>query len=178
MAKNQHKKILFVITKANWGGAQKYVFDLANNLKNFEVIAACGEPFGELSVKLKNAGIRTIKIKNLQRDINLWKELKLQETVKEIYPEDYQAINGLVNYVISESKPYYLYSPWIEYNFTESPKQNLSSQRISELLSRLGDRNNTQEDFFKLWIKQQKAIGGLYFDITSISTYSKKLEMD
>ncbi|MCK4387096.1 MAG: glycosyltransferase family 4 protein [Candidatus Pacebacteria bacterium] len=77
MAKNQHKKILFVITKANWGGAQKYVFDLANNLKNFEVIAACGEPFGELSVKLKNAGIRTIKIKNLQRDINLWKELKI-----------------------------------------------------------------------------------------------------
>lgn len=127
--------------------------------------------------KRKNEISKVLDYGNMYFLNNLWKELKLQETVKEIYPEDYQAINGLVNYVISENKPYYLYSPWIEYNFTESPEQNLSSQRISELLSRLGDRNNTQEDFFKLWIKQQKAIGGLYFDITSISTYSKKLEM-
>jgi len=29
---NNKKKILYCITKANWGGAQKYVYDLATSV--------------------------------------------------------------------------------------------------------------------------------------------------
>ena len=37
-------KILFVITQGEWGGAQKYVFDLATgNARDHEVIVAIGE---------------------------------------------------------------------------------------------------------------------------------------
>ena len=37
------KKVLIVITKSNFGGAQRYVFDIARNLKNiFDVTVACG----------------------------------------------------------------------------------------------------------------------------------------
>ena len=39
------KKILFAVTKGNWGGAQRYVFDLATNLpgEEFEITVMCGD---------------------------------------------------------------------------------------------------------------------------------------
>ena len=50
------KKILFVITKATWGGAQRYVFDLATHLppEQFEVMVAYGEK-GKLAADLEAA---------------------------------------------------------------------------------------------------------------------------
>lgn len=70
------KKILYVITKSNWGGAQRYVFDLATSLpKNrYEVAVACGGG-GPLVSRLEEAGIRVIPVSFLKRDINLFKEL-------------------------------------------------------------------------------------------------------
>ena len=70
------KKILFVITKSNWGGAQKYVFDLATEMKKVEhdvIVALGGE--GILKQKLESAGIKTISLFDLQRDISFFKEI-------------------------------------------------------------------------------------------------------
>ena len=43
---NGAKRILYVITKASWGGAQRYVYDLALASKSagYEVSVAYGEP--------------------------------------------------------------------------------------------------------------------------------------
>ncbi|MDO8600859.1 MAG: glycosyltransferase family 4 protein [bacterium] len=70
------KKILYVITKSNWGGAQRYVFDLAQNLPKdrYEVMVAAGGD-GPLFSRLQEAGIRTISIPFLGRNINPVKEL-------------------------------------------------------------------------------------------------------
>ena len=70
------KKILYVITKSVWGGAQRYIFDLATNLPKdeFEIVVAAGGS-GPLFEKLQKAGIHTVTIPGLQRDINIWKEL-------------------------------------------------------------------------------------------------------
>lgn len=74
------KKVLFVITKGNFGGAQRYVYDLATSLPKtkYEAIVACGE--GEtLPNLLGEAGIRVIKLDSLQRDIKLsgdWQSFK------------------------------------------------------------------------------------------------------
>ena len=65
------KKILFVITKGNWGGAQKYVFDLATGLPKDKIDSAVA--FGEGSIlgqKLIEAGVRIIKLAHSKRDIN------------------------------------------------------------------------------------------------------------
>ena len=67
------KKRLFVITKGNWGGAQRYVFDLATSLPGFDVGVACGDS-GMLVQKLKEKNIRTIPIPSFQRDVALTKE--------------------------------------------------------------------------------------------------------
>lgn len=63
-------RILFLITKANWGGAQKYVFDLALAAKDtgHKVAVAYGVP-GALIERLSAAGIRSIPIQGLERDM-------------------------------------------------------------------------------------------------------------
>lgn len=72
------RKILFVITKSNWGGAQRYVYDLATNLPKdrFETVVSLGGN-GPLKTKLEESGIRTISIPLLKRDISIFKEIKV-----------------------------------------------------------------------------------------------------
>jgi glycosyltransferase involved in cell wall biosynthesis len=69
------KRICYIITKSNFGGAQKYVYELATSLdKNlFEVTVALGG-HGILKNKLTDAGIEVITIPNLERDISIFKE--------------------------------------------------------------------------------------------------------
>ncbi len=70
------KKIIYIITKSVWGGASKYVHDLAVNMPKdkFEVFVAAGGE-GPLAQKLIGAGISYYNIKNFQRDINLLKDI-------------------------------------------------------------------------------------------------------
>lgn len=71
------KKILFVITKSNWGGAQRYVFDLATHLPKdqFDVAVSLGGD-GLLAKRLQGAGIMTYRSTSLQRDISLGADVK------------------------------------------------------------------------------------------------------
>lgn len=71
------KKILFVITKSNWGGAQRYVYDLATVLPKdqFDISVAFGQP-GLLAKKLEAAGVTTYPILSLQRDVSLIADIK------------------------------------------------------------------------------------------------------
>ena len=72
---NTPKKILFVITKSNWGGAQRYVYDLATSLDrnqfNPEVVLGGN---GLLKEKLEKAGIPVTSLSTMERDINIKKE--------------------------------------------------------------------------------------------------------
>ncbi len=80
------KKILYVITKSNFGGAQRYVYELATNLPSdqYEVVVAFGGA-GILKDKLEAAGIRTITIDSFQRDISLGKELRSLSELWKLY---------------------------------------------------------------------------------------------
>ena len=74
---NMPKKVLFVITKSVWGGAQRYVYDLATSLpkESYAAVVALGGD-GPLKEKLQQAGIPTISIPSLERDINVFKEFR------------------------------------------------------------------------------------------------------
>ncbi len=77
MQTHKKTKILYIITKGVWGGAQKYVYSLATELpkEKFEAIVVCGE--GEiLKNKLESSGVRVISIQNLKRDISVFDEVK------------------------------------------------------------------------------------------------------
>lgn len=82
-------KILYLITQSEWGGAQKYIFDLAKSLKNqSEIIVVAGEGAGELFRKCENENIRTHQLKYLKRAINpLFDFFALFELIKLIKKE-------------------------------------------------------------------------------------------
>ena len=73
---NSKKKILYIITKSNFGGAQRYVFELALEMKKrgYDVAVACGGK-DELVTKLHLADVKTYSVNGFQRDINFLKEL-------------------------------------------------------------------------------------------------------
>lgn len=71
------KRLLFLITKGTWGGAQRYVYDLATHTPQeaFEAVVAYGTA-GKLSDDLAASGMRTVCIPSLARDIALFSDLK------------------------------------------------------------------------------------------------------
>jgi len=84
-AAKARRKVLLAVTKSNWGGAQKYVYDIATSLPpdRFDVAVAFGEG-GMLEEKLRQAGIRTIKIGGLGRDIDMGKDLQVAPELAKI----------------------------------------------------------------------------------------------
>jgi glycosyltransferase involved in cell wall biosynthesis len=68
----EKKKILYIVTLAERGGAQKYVIDLAENLKDrYDIlVAAHGKDSDWLFKRLKEKGINQKKLYNLKRQIS------------------------------------------------------------------------------------------------------------
>lgn len=74
---NQKTQILYIITKGNMGGAQKYVLQLALEAKErgWQPSVAVGEGH-LLKDKLREKDIPVFNIKNLQRDVNFVSDIK------------------------------------------------------------------------------------------------------
>ena len=81
----KRKKIIYIITKSNWGGAQKYVYDLATsaNMENDVLILHGGK--GLLAEKLDEVKIKRSQIKKLDRDISIFSEIKVLKTLINIF---------------------------------------------------------------------------------------------
>lgn len=69
--KKQQKKIIHFITKSNFGGAQKYVYEMAKASKenDFEILVVFGGK-GILYEKLKEGGVPVKILESLNRNIN------------------------------------------------------------------------------------------------------------
>jgi glycosyltransferase involved in cell wall biosynthesis len=82
------KKILYVITKSNWGGAQRYVFDLAAGLPDtFEAVVALGGE-GPLKIKLEKSGIRTVSLPFLARDVKLFSDFLVLKNLVSLFKKE------------------------------------------------------------------------------------------
>lgn len=79
------KKILYVITKSNWGGAQAYVYTLATASKEagaevtvaFGGTGAEGAAAGRLEHELAKARVRTLFVPSFMRDLSFLREFKV-----------------------------------------------------------------------------------------------------
>jgi glycosyltransferase involved in cell wall biosynthesis len=80
------KTILYIVTQAELGGAQRYILDLAKNLNNdFNIIIAFGKPEKEndLIKQLTNANIKYFIIPHLKRAISsIYDFLAIFEIIK------------------------------------------------------------------------------------------------
>lgn len=80
--------ILYIITQGNWGGAQRYVLDLATSLSpELPVTMAVGEPRGsqELIEKSQAANLPTHQFQHLVRRISPWHDLAAIFELKTVY---------------------------------------------------------------------------------------------
>lgn len=79
------KRILYVITKANWGGAQRYVFDLALASKEagHDVLVVTGGE-GILTEQLMANEIHVRTIGSMTRDVSLLREIRSFRTLVRI----------------------------------------------------------------------------------------------
>jgi glycosyltransferase involved in cell wall biosynthesis len=91
------KKILYIITKGNFGGAQRYVYDLATNLpqNDFEAVVACGPSSANASAgkeglaeMLTKKGIRVLELTYAKRDINVLRDIRTFFEIKKLIEEE------------------------------------------------------------------------------------------
>lgn len=87
------KKILFLITKSNWGGAQRYVYDLATNLdtSEYEPVVVLGGD-GLLKEQLYHAHIRTISLQSLGRDVSIKKDVAFLKELWTVIKQERPAV--------------------------------------------------------------------------------------
>ncbi|MFQ5541074.1 MAG: glycosyltransferase, partial [Candidatus Paceibacteria bacterium] len=74
----KRKTVLYLVTKSGMGGASRAVYDISRALpEGYEALVAAGaEGGGELFEKLSEAGIRTVELPALGRNIMLWGEIR------------------------------------------------------------------------------------------------------
>lgn len=93
-------KILYLVTKSNWGGAQKYVYDLAvaAQERGLDVAVAAGGTgekganTGHLFQTLAQKNIKTITIRYFTRDIFIFRELLAFMEVLKIIKQEKPAV--------------------------------------------------------------------------------------
>ena len=102
----------------------------------------------------------------------LSEKIGLKKILSEIFPDDFDDILNLCYYQISDETPEYLFDYWFEQNYLPDSKK-MSSGKISELYTNIGNSQVDIKLFLKKWIEFLNPIKTIYYDITSISSYSE-----
>ena len=179
MTENSTKKILYIVTKSVWGGAQKYTFELALAVKKegYEVIIASGG-YGYMAEKTEAEKIPYFQIKNFSRDINILKDVfaffeiirLLFRTRPDVIHVSSPKAGGLVGLA------------WFFYkiHFFFFSKASISSKKPKAIYTPHGwtyleDRPNWQ----KFFIKQASRIICLFYDkIICVSEFDYKSALE
>lgn len=117
------KKILYLITQSELGGAQRYILDLARNLKSeYQISVAFGEQGenGELALELKKNKIECFTLSHLKRNISPWHDFlaifQIRRLIKNVQPDivhlNSTKISVLGSWAIKklETKPFTVYT--------------------------------------------------------------------
>ncbi|MFW0871380.1 MAG: glycosyltransferase [Patescibacteria group bacterium] len=92
MNKEKKKTLLLAVTKSSWGGAQKYVYDLAQGFQSeYDVHILCGaNEFGGENLfvsKLELLGVRVHQIGTLKRDVSLFDEIRSARSIYRVFKQ-------------------------------------------------------------------------------------------
>ncbi len=101
-------------------------------------------------------------------------QIGLTEILKISFPDEWEKLLSCVFFEVSEGKPLYLCSTWLESTHT-GLIDSLPSQRISELLKSVGEDLRARLEFSRQWTERRGEDEFVVFDITSISSYSKMI---
>lgn len=132
-----------------------------------------------ISTKEKCSKSFTSKIQNVLTTIkdygiffflnNLSNETGLTKIMEEVFPYYWRELLTMSHYLIANDKPLMYCQDWINHTETLSVG-NMSSQRISELLTCFGEKERVE--FYKKWSDETSSKEYTALDITSLSSYS------
>lgn len=102
-------------------------------------------------------------------------QLGLSDIVKSHFPKQYQEILALSYFEILEGAIFYLFPYWRDEHYLPRVRK-MHSSHISQFVDTLGRNQVKRHDLLQQWINTLKPIQGVYYDITSISSYSTKID--
>ena len=98
----------------------------------------------------------------------------LLDTIKETFPTNWDKILTIAMYLINENDAMYYIDDYCDENYVINDTY-VTSQETSTIFSRI--TKDKQTNFFKSWLKMRKDNECIAYDITSISSYAKEIEM-
>ncbi len=103
------------------------------------------------------------------------KKIGLKEILEKIFPEYFTELIALAFYEIIESAPLYLFPYWLEEHYLPDVKK-MDSSAISKFCDLIGRNQKQKLKFQEEWIKHLQPVDALFYDITSISSYSTNID--
>ena len=101
--------------------------------------------------------------------------LGLTKLLRELFGELSSDILNLAYFFICDDRASYLYSYWLNEQYAPLAHR-LNSNDISGLYQNVGGNQQAVADFFERWVSLCSPNSGIYFDITSISSYSTNID--
>jgi transposase len=105
----------------------------------------------------------------------LQKELGIRDLLKKEFGDIHKEMLALSAFMLGQSSGSYLFPYWHEEHHIEGVRK-LNSQNLSELYEYVGRFERERLDFLKNWGQYINPTSGIYYDITSVSSYSTNIE--
>ena len=158
-----------------------YLYDVENKWdkikkKTFQKRTYIGPKFPKKSSKYIKNGFNLVNknFGNIFLLEYLSEKLGIDKILKKCFPENYNEIIAMAFYEVMEGEPTYLFNYWLEENYMPDVRK-MDSSATSKLCETLGKNELSRITFIESWIEHLKPIKALYFDITSISSYSTNI---
>ena len=100
----------------------------------------------------------------------------LKDCIQNVFPDYYQIIIKIITYQIIEAQPLHHIDIWSE-KIYDNHGDNITSQKVSRMSEKIGDWEFCREEFFSKWTQLKNDTNGIFFDITSPSSYSTLIEL-
>ncbi|MCP4404537.1 MAG: IS1634 family transposase [bacterium] len=102
-------------------------------------------------------------------------QLGLEKILEDIFPHDYKEILALAFFHICDDNAMYLFPHWL-HEQCDVDSRSLHSTDISSLCEKLGSSQESIARFFEKWIHGRNPTAEIYYDTTSISSYSSTID--
>ena len=106
---------------------------------------------------------------------HLVKKIDLHSILEECFPDDATQLIAMAMYEIINDTPLYLFPYWVEEHYLPKVKK-MDSSALSKFCNLIGRSQDKRINFQKKWINHLQPVEALFYDITSISSYSTKIE--
>ena len=103
------------------------------------------------------------------------KKSGIKDILQKEFINDYKEIMAMAAFMVHESSANYLFPYWHEEHHLTAVKK-LNSKELSALCEELGRNERKRINFLRSWGQHLAPTEGIYYDTTSIASYSANIE--